>query len=527
MRTHSTNNVPKEWVQTTLGELGKLIRGVSYKKADARTKLGVGLVPILRATNLQEAIVFTELVYVPTKYVKAEQYLQPGDIVIAASSGSKSIVGKTSYLSSPWTGSFGAFCFLYRPCKELNSKYVAFHMQTKEYRERISYVSSGININNLKRQHIEGVPIHLAPFQEQGCIVEEIEKQFTRLDAAVEALKRVQANLMRYRASALKAAVEGRLVPTEAELARKEGRDYEPASELLKRILAERRNRWEEDYLAKMKAKGKTPEDDKWKAKHKEPTPPDTSNLPTLPEGWCWVCLGQLVWSVKDGPHYSPKYTEQGIPFISGGNVRPEGIDFDNAKKITSELHNELSQRCKPEKGDILYTKGGTTGIARVNTYDIEFNVWVHVAVLKLAGFVRPFYLQNALNSPYCYAQSQKYTHGVGNQDLGLTRMVNIVLPLPPLPEQERIVEEIDRKLSILEEAGLLIKANLNRGENLRQSVLRKAFQGQLVDQDPADEPASVLLERIRAERENDESNKKQKSRRPQKKIKAVRRAAG
>ena len=111
-------------------------------------------------------------------------------------------------------------------------------------------------------------------------------------DDAVATLERVRRNLTRYRASVLKAAVEGRLVPTEAKLARAEGRSYEPASVLLERILAERRRRWEEAELAKMKAKGKVPKDDKWKAKYVEPIAPDTSELPDLPEGWCWATWG-------------------------------------------------------------------------------------------------------------------------------------------------------------------------------------------------------------------------------------------
>jgi len=282
-------------------------------------------------------------------------------------------------------------------CEGIEPDYIYYYLQRgKQFAVDLA---SGTTFPEISGKRAKVIPAPIAPHLEQSRIVEEIEKQFTRLDAAVEALKRVQANLKRYRASVLKAAVEGRLVPTEAELARKEGRDYEPASELLKRILIERRKRWEADYLSKMEAKGKTPTDDKWKAKYKEPAPPDTSDLPTLPDGWMWASLGQLVWSVKDGPHYSPKYVDKGIPFITGGNVRPEGIDFGGAKQIRPTLHKELSQRCKPEKGDILYTKGGTTGIARVNTYEIEFNVWVHVAVLKLAGLVEPFYLQNALNS--------------------------------------------------------------------------------------------------------------------------------
>jgi type I restriction enzyme, S subunit len=157
--------------------------------------------------------------------------------------------------------------------------------------------------------------------------------------------------------------------------------------------------------------------------------------------------------------------------------VRPTGVDFENTKRISPELHAELSKRCKPEYGDILYTKGGTTGIARVNTYDEEFNVWVHVAVLKLVHSVEPFFVQHMLNSPLAYAQAQRFTHGVGNQDLGLTRMVHIRFPLPPLVEQSRIVAEVDRRLSVVEELEAVANANLQRTTRLRQSILQKTFE--------------------------------------------------
>jgi len=334
-----------------------------------------------------------------------------------------------------------------------------------------------VGMASINQKQLADFPIVLPPLEDQQQIVAEIEKQFSRLDEAVASLKRIQTNLKRYKAAVLKAAVEGKLT----EQWRKDHPDVEPADQLLKRILAERRAKWEAEELAKMKAKGIKPKDDSWKKKYKEPAGPDTANLPELPEGWVWTALGQLAWSVKDGPHYSPKYSASGIPFISGGNIRPEGIDFSSAKFITPELHAELSQRCKPEQGDLLYTKGGTTGIARINTETRDFNVWVHVAVLKLVDSVEPFYLQNALNSTHCYKQSQQYTHGVGNQDLGLTRMVWITVSIPPLPEQKVILEEIDRRLSVTEELETTIEINFKRAERLRQTILKEAFSGQRI----------------------------------------------
>src|SRR5438105_4980184 len=106
-----------------------------------------------------------------------------------------------------------------------------------------------------------------------------------------------------------------------------------------------------------MKANGKTSKHDHWKERYEEPANPDTADLPEIPEGWCWATLQQLTTSIKDGPHFSPKYSASGVPFITGGNVRPHGVDFGRAKKISVELHAELSKRVRPERGDILYTK--------------------------------------------------------------------------------------------------------------------------------------------------------------------------
>lgn len=347
-------------------------------------------------------------------------------------------------------------------------------------------------------QFLENASIPIPPLPEQQRIVVKIEELLTKLDAGVDALKQARAQLGRFRQAALEAAVTGDLT---REWREAQGGELEPAADLLERILRERRAKWEADQLAKMRAAGKPPKNDNWKQKYQEPAAPDTSELPELPNGWIWVALGQLAWSVKDGPHYSPKYAEEGVPFITGGNVRPSGIDFTSAKRITPELHDELSKRCKPEKGDVLYTKGGTTGIARVNTYDLEFNVWVHVAVLKLIDSARPFYVQHALNSPDCYRQAQKFTHGVGNQDLGLTRMVNIVFAMPSPAEQKQAIDEVEKLLSIADAMEQTIEQSLKQAERLRQSILQQAFAGKLVSQDPNDEPASRLLERIREER--------------------------
>ncbi len=185
---------------------------------------------------------------------------------------------------------------------------------------------------------------------EQQRIVDAIDSYLTRLDDAVASLERVQAKLKAYRASVLKAAVEGRLVPTEASLARAEKRDYEPAEALLARILKERRRRWEDAELAKLKAAGNTPKDDKWKAKYEEPVAPDASRLPELAEGWCWASLGALI---VDGPQngmYVPKsqYGE-GTPII---RIDDYQVDWSRSaselQRVRLSVDDEATFRSSP-----------------------------------------------------------------------------------------------------------------------------------------------------------------------------------
>ncbi len=370
---------------------------------------------------------------------------------------------------------------------------------------------------NISQNIIKNHLIHLPPFNEQQRIVEKIEELFSELDQGIKSLKTAQKQLQVYRQAVLKWAFEGKLTEKWRSQIQQEKLDIKTGEELLAQIKAERENRYQqqlaewEEAVREWEAIGKIGKRPTKPSKPKDVLPltkTELAELPQLPDSWCWVKLGHLTWSVKDGPHYSPRYVENGIPFISGGNVRPEGVDFKNVKYITSELHEELSKRCQPELGDVLYTKGGTIGIARVNTYKKEFNVWVHVAVLKIVKSVNPFFLQNALNSPLCYAQSQKYTHGVGNQDLGLTRMVNIVLSICNKDEQEEVVKEIESIFSICDQLEATIIENLHKAEALRQSLLKQAFEGKLVPQDPNDEPAEKLLERIKQEKLNRQKGK-------------------
>jgi len=203
--------------------------------------------------------------------------------------------------------------------------------------------------------------------------------------------------------------------------------------------------------------------------------------LGEVPEHWLTTQLGRLCIDVADGPHYSPVYVNTGVPFLSARNIKVDRWELDDVKYVSESDCNEFDKKAVPEMGDVLYTKGGTTGVARVVDLPYRFQVWVHVAILKLRKTIAdPHFIAYALNSSGCYEQSQLFTRGATNQDLGLTRMVLIQLALPPLDEQMEISSELDLSTKYLDE--LLSKAQdslLLLGER-RSALISAAVTGQI-----------------------------------------------
>lgn len=197
----------------------------------------------------------------------------------------------------------------------------------------------------------------------------------------------------------------------------------------------------------------------------------------TNPKGWPRATLGDLVISASDGPHVSPAYAETGIPFLSTRHVRAGEIVWDDLKFLSPESAAIQWKKCKPERGDILYSKGGTTGLAAAVTTDKEFAIWVHVALLKInATKVRTSWLESMLNTDYCYRQSQDLTHGVANRDLGLKRMVKIRMFQPPVALQIEFERRHQRLLSIR----IASETALYELDTLFASLQHRAFRGEL-----------------------------------------------
>jgi type I restriction enzyme S subunit len=353
--------------------------------------------------------------------------------------------------------------------------------------------------------HDQMLPI--PPLPEQHRIIEKIEEILSDLDAGVASLERAKANLKRYKASVLKSAVEGRLT----EDWRKEHPQTEDGQMLLDRILRERREKWEKDQLAQFKKKGKEPPKN-WHNKYEEPSAPDTSELPELPEGWVWATVEQVASEVVDCPHSTPKWEPVGMVCVRTTEFRPGRLDLGQVRYVSPQTYSERTQRLVPQANDILYSReGGILGIACRVPQGIDLCLGQRMMLVRCRPHVGSAFVEAVLNSSLTLARVRTLTTGSASPHLNVGEVRQFPIPLPPLAEQEQIVALVEERLSQIDSAEKTIDAELIRSKRLRQSILKRAFEGKLVPQDPKDEPAGVLLERLKASREHEQPKKKTK----------------
>jgi type I restriction enzyme S subunit len=364
---------------------------------------------------------------------------------------------------------------------------------------------TGSAIRRIVLRRIRTSVAPIPPLCEQDRIVAAIEENLTRLEAGVAGLERVRAKLKRQRAAVLKAACEGRLVPTEAELARAEGRPYEPADRLLARILQARREQWEREYLAALSLLGRRPKDDRWKARYPSPPIPDTGGLPGLPDGWCWASLGMLIASGPQNGLYLPKERYgRGHPIL-----RIEDYQ-DGMSRSSEELRRVQADEAQVESygmrtGDLIINRVNSPShlgkCLVVEHRNLPALFESNMMRIGLSHLVDGRYIASYLRSRAGRTRlTQNAKWAVNQASINQTDVEEVAVPLPPLAEQGRIAAEVERRLSLIDALDAAASANLKRAETLRQAILKRAFEGKLVPQDPADEPATALLERIAGE---------------------------
>ncbi len=331
-----------------------------------------------------------------------------------------------------------------------------------QVRDYLKAVNHGATRDGINTEQLLNLPVAVPPIDQQLEIVAEIEKQFSRLDEAVANLKRVKANLKRYKASVLKDAVEGRLVLTEAELARRDGRSFETGEQLLQRTLDKRRIGW------------------KGRGKYKEPVAANTDGLADLPEGWAWATVEQITCLVTSGSRgWGDFYSDTGVLFIRAQDIKTDALNLKGLARVDVPADAEGS-RSSVGANDILVTITGAnvTKSALVPRLAEPAFVSQHVALLKLISAGSAAFVFDWLVSPANGRKTlESWAYGAGKPGLSLEQVRALPVALPPQSEQTRIVDEVECRLSVGRKVEVEVDSNLKRVEALRQSTLAQAFK--------------------------------------------------
>lgn len=495
------NGLPAGWAMCGVGCVAESI--ASGFPSGAHNSEGRG-VPHIRPMNIDREGRF-DLSSVKSVDGDIPKLLAKGDVLFN-NTNSPELIGKTTVIPIDDKLAYSNHMTRIRLEQGMNPSFVAkqlhFLWMSGYFRHRCkNHVNqASIAADPLSRS----VPLLVAPSAQQDRIADELDELLSDLDAGVAALERVRAKLGQYRAAVLKAAVEGELTADW----RKKHPATEPASELLTRILAERRRRWEEAQLQKFKDADRAPPKD-WKEKYPEPVVPDTTDLPTLPAGWCWATVDQCADIIQYGTSAKTNSDASGVPVLRMGNIRTDGtLDLGDLKYLPA-AHDEFPALLLYD-GDLLFNRTnsaelvGKTGHFRGRPSPCSYASYL-IRVRLLEG-VSSEIVAYALNSTFGRQWVRTVvTQMVGQANVNGTKLASFAFPLAPQREQSALVESTEDQLSVIDHLEGDIDARLQSSTGLRQSILRHAFTGQLVPQNAGDESASELLKRIAAEREERE----------------------
>lgn len=455
----------ESWGRVLLGDIATIQNGFAFKSSQFVKDAGM---PLIRIRDVGKDTTDTRYngEYDPAYVVNA------GDLLIGMDG---------DFNCARWSGEPGLLN--QRVCRiSLTSD--IYHPKLLDYAlpgylKAINEMTSSVTVKHLSSKSIAEIPLPLPPMEQQERIVAEIEKQFSRLDEAVANLKRVKANLKRYKAAVLKAAVEGKLT----EEWRKAHPDVEPASKLLDRILAERRAKWEEAELAKMEVKGKTPKNDKWKAKYKEPVAPDTTNLPDLPGGWVWAKWEQVGLSQNGRPFPSKDYCNEGVKLLRPGNLHQSGVVV-----WTPENTRHMPYQYEERNPDLIIEDGELVMNLTAQSLKDEFLGRVCLTApgercllnQRLARLTPIVVLPEFALVVFKSNLFRRFVDGLNTgsliQHMFTSQIATFAFPVPPLIEQHRIVAEVNRHLSLLSDTEAQVDASVLRAQGLRRSILEQAF---------------------------------------------------
>lgn len=504
---HHEMRIPESWVVTNFtnvsvvtdyvanGSFAALKENVKYRREPAFAVL----VRFTDFTNDWSG----DYVYVDESAFSflVKSVVEPGDVVIA-NVGDPGRVFRVPDLGRPMT--LGPNSVLLRPYPGIEKGFICYFFASVWGQELIRRIITGTAQRKFNKTGLRSVSMPVAPAPEQGRIVSKIDELFSDIEEGERALERVQKLVERYRQSVLMAAVTGELTRKWRE---KHKTQMESGEALLARILKGRREAWEKSELDKMKAKGQRHTDDNWKSRYNEPVQPDTTGLPNLPGGWVWVSLPMLcATGTANGISIKGSDVPPGVPALRLDAMMESGFDYSARRYIP--IDDQTANRLQIAAGDYFISRGngslrlvGRGVLAGDPREKIVFpDTMIRYRLVKdpdARDWLSKIWSSQLIRSQI--ERRAKTTAGI--YKISQEDIAEVAIPLPSPGEQSVICSLISERTAQAQHIlGELLECNV-RARALRQAVLKSAFAGRLVPQVPSDEPASILLERIAAER--------------------------
>lgn len=491
------------WVETSIDSITLPVEKISLNEFPNRR---IKYVDISSIDNSNLKVKTAKNYLVKDAPSRARQIIQTDDVIFSTVRPYlKNIAQVPSQLNNEIAST--GFSIL-RPSTGLDSKYLYYFCTNQEFVNSLSADQYGVSYPAVKDSQVRGKLIPFPPLNEQQRIASKLEELFSKLENGIESLKTAQQQLKVYRQSVLKHAFEGKLTE---QWRKNNPNKLESAEQLLERIQREREARYNQQ-LKDWKGAVKTWEDN---AKvEKKPSKPkllknftafsdfELKKLPLVPKTWFWGKLGNVTTGVEYGTSSKSSKTGE-IPVVRMGNIQNGRIDWTD---LVYTSDSEEINKYILKKGDILFNRTNSPElVGKTAKYMGEkpalFAGYL-IRVNQICTIVLSDYLSHFLNS-YTAKQhgNSVKTDGVNQSNINGEKLQNYPFPFTSLSEQLKIVEILEEKLSLTDKSIVDVGRQLAKSEALRQSILKKAFSGQLLQQDPNDEPASELLNRIAKEK--------------------------
>ena len=507
MSCASANMLPPGWTKCSIGDVTLPISKIDPKGDPDRE---IDYIDISSIDNTWHVIGSVKQYRLKDAPSRARQIVRAGDVLFATVRPYLRNIARVPNAYEEQIASTG-FSVL-RPAKGICPAFLFYKAISKDLVDALSGVQYGVSYPAVKDDQVRDQPLSLPPTGEQLRIVAKVDELFSELDKGIESLKTARRQLEVYRQSVLKHAFEGKLTAQW----REENKDkLETPEQLLARVKRERATRYEQqlkDWKAAVREWEESGKSGKRPSRPRMPNSVSTmaeeeiAHLEVLPGGWLRLTAGS-VGIVQLGRQRSPKNRSKDYPtkYIRAANITEQGLDLDDVLDMDF-LPQELSAY-RLEKGDLVLSEasGSATQVGKPAIWDDQIpNCCFQNTVIRHQPYCRDYavYLLWLYRFFYVSGEFARVAGGVGINHLSAFKFAQIALPFCSLVEQQEIVRQLEKRFPAIEYQKREIKLSLRQAEMLRQAILKKAFSGQLVAQDPHDEPASVLLDRIRAERE-------------------------